>query len=266
MKNAKIDLLADMQALLRYHSALGIKHYPRDENIEAFLGTLPRKIEKETGAQRKIVAAGPPSQSRKQPAIQQLPVKISDIAAEVAVCRACDLHQQRLYPVAGAGSDKIRLLIVGDWLSADERGELPKGHIFGVQQDEMLGRMLLAINLSADEVFITNVIKCAIPASCQPQAPHVESCLSFLRRQIVALRPEVICTMGMVTARAVLQRSQPLSKLRGHFHDYRVEKDWAIPVIATYHPTYLLQNPEMKQATWVDLQLLAKKMGLAPQT
>jgi DNA polymerase len=68
--------------------------------------------------------------------------------------------------------------------------------------------------------------------------------------------------MGMVAARAVLEKSQPLSRLRGQFHEYEVEKDLTIPVIATYHPTYLLQNPEMKQATWADLQLLAKKMGL----
>ena len=98
-------------------------------------------------------------------------------------------------------------------------------------------------------------------------SPRLRTCKvvsPYLRRQIVALRPEVICTMGMVTARAVLQKSQPLSKLRGQFHEYMVEKEWTIPVIATYHPTYLLQNPEMKQATWTDLQLLAKRMGLMP--
>ena len=255
-----------MQALLRYHISLGIKHYPCDENIEGFLRALPSKVQKESIGQQKNVVGRQTLPSRKKPATIQSPIKISEIAAEVAVCHACDLHQQRLYPVAGGGSDKIRLLIVGDWLSADERGDLPTGHIFGVLQDEMLSRMLLAINLSADEVFITNVIKCAVPAACQPQAAHVQSCLSFLRRQIVALRPEVICTMGMVTARAVLQRSQPLSKLRGQFHEYKVEKEWIIPVIATYHPTYLLQNPEMKQATWADLQLLAKRMGLMPGT
>jgi DNA polymerase len=129
-------------------------------------------------------------------------------------------------------------------------------------QDQMLSRMLMAINLSAKDVFITNVIKCAVPGSCQPQATHVQSCVSYLRRQILALLPEVICTMGTVAARAVLQRSQPLSRLRGQFHEYEVGKEQTIPVIPTYHPTYLLQNPEMKQATWADLQLLAKRMGL----
>ncbi len=203
-----------------------------------------------------------PAPRKNVPVLTKSPVNFADIAAEVATCHACDLYKQRIYPVAGRGPEKIRLLIVGDWLSADGREGLPPGHLFGVLQDQMLSRMLAAIKLSATDVFITNVIKCAVPDSCQPQATHVQSCVSFLRRQIAALLPELICTMGTVAARAVLEKSQPLSRLRGQFHEYEVEKNKTIPVIATYHPTYLLQNPEMKQATWADLQLLAKRMGL----
>ena len=266
MRSEKRDLLAGIKALLRYHGTLGISHYPRDDNIEGFLDVVPSRVPKVELAQQKKVVGGHTSPPQKRLASPPALLKISDIAAEVAVCHACDLHKQRLYPVSGSGSDTIRLLIVGDWLSADASGVLPHGLIFGAEEDDMLGRMLLAIKLSADEVFVTNVIKCAIPGSCQPQATHVETCLSFLRRQIVALRPEVICTMGMVAVRALLQKSQPLSRLRGRFHAYEVEKDWTIPVIATYHPTYLLQNPEMKQATWADLQLLAKRLGLKHAT
>jgi DNA polymerase len=126
----------------------------------------------------------------------------------------------------------------------------------------MLARMLAAINLPVAEVFITNVIKCAVPATCQPQAGHVQSCVSYLRRQIAALAPELICTMGMVAARVIVEKSQPLSRLRGRFHDYEVTPGVRIPVLTTYHPSYLLQNPEMKAATWTDLQLLAKQLGL----
>jgi DNA polymerase len=256
------DILTGLQSLLRYHGSIGISHYPRNEEVESFLRVVPQVIEKADIVPGEIVGAVQPSPRKIIPSITRSPVKISDIRAEVAACHACTLHKQRLYPVAGRGPDKVRLLIVGDWLSADTKGDLPPGHLFGVLQDEMLGRMLKAINLSASDVYITNVIKCAVPGSCQPQATHVQSCVSYLRRQILALLPEVICTMGMVAARAVLQRSQPLSRLRGQFHEYEVEKEKTIPVIPTYHPTYLLQNPEMKQATWADLQLLAKKMGL----
>jgi len=258
----KLDFFTDLRSLLRYHDSIGISRYPRNEDVRSFLRVLP-----ELGGRPDIEppksAGGAPAALRKgQAAVAKSPVNMAAIATEVATCQACDLHQQRLYPVAGRGPDKVRLLIVGDWLSADEEGQLPPGHLFGVEQDVMLSRMLLAINLSASEVFVTNVIKCAVPAGCQPQATHVQSCVSFLRRQIAALLPEVICTMGTVAARAVLEKTQPLSRLRGHFHEYEVDKTRSIPVIATYHPTYLLQNPEMKQATWADLQLLAKKLGL----
>jgi DNA polymerase len=262
MKDAKNEFLTGLQSLLKYHNEIGISHYPRNDAVESFLRLeppVPREVQ-EAGV--KTVTRIHATVAKKKPARMKSPVKLADIAEEVATCHACDLHKQRLYPVAGHGSDKIRLLIVGDWLSADPHGDLPPGHLFGVLQDEMLSKMLLAIKLSASDVFITNVIKCAVPDSCQPQATHVQSCVSFLRRQIVALLPEVICTMGMVAARAVLEKSQPLSRLRGQFHEYEVEKGLTVPVLTTYHPTYLLQNPEMKQATWADLQLLAKKMGL----
>jgi DNA polymerase len=262
MNDAKNEFLTGLQSLLKYHNAIGISHYPRNDAVESFLRVVPQVPREVQEAREKAVTRVHATVLKKKPALVKSPVKLADIAEEVATCHACDLHKQRLYPVAGHGSDKVRLLIVGDWLSADPHGDLPPGHLFGVLQDQMLSKMLLAINLSASDVFITNVIKCAVPNSCQPQATHVQSCVSFLRRQIVALLPEVICTMGMVAARAVLEKSQPLSRLRGQFHEYEVEKDLTIPVIATYHPTYLLQNPEMKQATWADLQLLARKMGL----
>jgi DNA polymerase len=153
-------------------------------------------------------------------------------------------------------------MVVGDWLSIAGDGPATKDQLFGVQQDQMLFRMLAAMQLPVDEVFITNVIKCGLPERTQPQAAHVQACVGYLKKQIQVLRPEYICTMGMVAARAVLERSLPLSRLRGKFHDYLLGPDEKIPVLTTYHPSYLLQNPEMKQATWTDLQFLAKKMGL----
>lgn len=261
MSSERDELSAEVRSLLRYHGSIGIS-YPKNENIERFLRFLPQVTDTLPSMEEKVVGDVPASPRKGNVPIHRSPVRITEIAAEVATCHACELHKKRIYPVAGRGPEKIRLLIVGDWLAADEGEVLPPGHLFGVFQDQMLSRMLTAINLSADEVFITNVIKCAIPQNCQPQAAHVQSCVSFLRRQIVSLLPEIICTMGMVATRAVLEKSQPLSLLRGQFHEYQVEKNRMIPVVATYHPTYLLQNPEMKQAAWADLQLLAKKMGL----
>lgn len=255
MTRDNTHFLIGLKSLLAYHRTSGIDPYPRNDAIQAFLRFQPAP-----GLRHQPVAGGTISDHRKVAAAGKAPgpVSLGEIAEEVAVCRACDLHKQRLYPVAGRGPDKVRLLLVGDWLAGEAQGYLPPGQLFGVEQDLMLARMLAAIRISLAEVFITNVIKCAVPATCQPQAGHVQSCVSYLRRQIMALGPEVICTMGMVAARAVLEKSQPLSSLRGRIHEYEVTEALRIPVITTYHPTYLLQNPEMKTATWTDLQFLAK--------
>ncbi len=264
MKSESENFPIGLQSLLQYHALIGIRHYPRNASVESFLRVVPRLTGKTARAREKSLGRAVPGvPGKRRDAPLESPARLADIEAEVVSCHACDLHKQRLYPVPGRGSDKIRLLLVGDWLAANTQDVLPPGHLFGVAQDQMLSKMLTAINLSADDVFITNVIKCAVPDTCQPQAVHVQSCSSFLRRQIVALLPEVICAMGTVAARAVLRKSQPLSRLRGQFHEYEVEQGKTIPVIATYHPSYLLQNPEMKQATWTDLQMLAKRLGLS---
>lgn len=259
MSKEGASFVASVKSLLRYHEVIDLKLYPRNDDVASFLGAAA-----ETSGCSGCASAAPSPVAQGASRVQESSrssVKPAEIAEEVAVCRACDLHSKRIYPVAGRGGDSARLLLVGDWLASDTAGNLEPGHLFGVQQDIMLSRMFDAINLSPGDVFVTNVIKCAIPATLQPQASHVESCVSYLRRQIVALMPEVICTMGMIAARAVLERRQPLSRLRGQFHNYEAGEDKKIPVIATYHPTYLLQNPEMKHAAWADLQLLAKRMG-----
>jgi DNA polymerase len=258
-------ILTELRALLRYHALLGIDSYPKSTAIANFLHFAPPAGAQEVGASRvgsqvptgkaladRVVAQGQQAEA---------PVKLTDIAGEVADCRACTLHRQRLYPVPGRGVKGVRLVIVGDWLTGDAgEKELPTGHLFGAEQDAMLARMLAAIKLAPTEVYITNAIKCAIPADCQPQAEHLGACLSFLRRELALLAPEIICTMGMVATRALLEQSAPLSSLRSRFHPLPGTGQPPSVVLATYHPTFLLQNPEMKRAAWADLQLLAKRL------
>jgi uracil-DNA glycosylase family 4 len=265
VEQSKLNILAAVKGLLQYHQAIGIGHYPQSDSIEGFLRIAPSSPAKHGGGSPVGAAPGSVSLSQVRPSEKVVEgAKLTEIAEEIVSCHACNLHAERIYPVVGKGSEKIRLLIVGDWLSGVENEPLQQGLVFGKEQDDMVDRMLSAINLPKEEVFITNVIKCAVPQAIQPQASNVRSCISYLRRQIIALSPDLICTMGMVASKAVLEKSIPLSRLRGAFHQYKLGKEESIPVLTTYHPTYLLQNPEMKQATWVDLQLAAKKLGLRP--
>lgn len=257
MQQDQKSFLQGVKSLLSYHQAIGVPGYPLNRDTGSFLKFLPdpvREAGPAAGATRQAGAGGA--------AARPVAVTLAEIGEEVVACRACDLHRQRIYPVVGRGPATARLMIVGDWLRAEPEARLPPGQLFGVEQDQMLARMLTAINLPVSEVFIANVIKCAIPATVQPQAAHVQSCVSHLRRQIAAVAPEAILAMGMVAARVILEKSQPLSRLRGRFHEFEWSPGRRIPVLATYHPTYLLQNAEMKAATWADLQLLARHLGL----
>lgn len=260
-----MHILEQLKALLLYHKEIGIGNYPRNDSINKYLSITPcASSEPKKRGKNEISTQPLSSVGRKDEGgdTRQVPrIPLSDIAEEVESCRACDLHNSRIYPVSGKGNENIRLLVVGDWLCGEGKG-LPEGLVFGAEQDRMLARMLSAINLPESDVFVTNVIKCAVPVRCQPQAAHVQSCISYLRRQIVSLEPEVICAMGIVVSRALLGKSQPLSRLRGQFHLLQLSDKIRVPVLATYHPTYLLQNPEMKKATWEDLKLLGRKLGL----
>ncbi len=262
LKMDRAGFLGQLKSVLHFYQALGIQSLSKDEAVASFLQSQTA-APPEQGLSNKCSAGLPEKSVNPADMTEAEPLlNLLDISAEVASCNACELYKQRIYPVAGQGEKNVRLMIIGDWLSQESDGSLPPGHIFGVQQDLMLGKMLTAINLLSTDVYITNVIKCAIPSSIQPQASHVQNCLSFLRRQIVVLNPEIICTMGMIAARAVLNQSQSLSQSRGRFHEYDIGNGRHIPVLTTYHPTYLLRNSEMKTATWSDLQFLARKMGL----
>jgi uracil-DNA glycosylase len=264
------QFIQDIAAILAYHRSTGIISYPVTDDIRKFFDAqLLKSIERDhpAGVPRQevktVMTGGEPCQKRQQKSADSAGCK--DLEKEVAVCRACYLASQRVRPVSGIGGERVRLLVVGDWLNIQDKQIVPANTVFGIEQDRMLLRMLEAMQVPSEEVFITNVIKCAIPEQCKPGAEHIRACLSFLLRQIVILKPQAILAMGMVATKALLDRSQPLSQLRGKLHNFTADDRSSIPLLATFHPTYLLQNPEMKKATWSDLQVLARYLGAVPK-
>ncbi|MBL4901576.1 MAG: uracil-DNA glycosylase [Desulfocapsa sp.] len=252
------ELLVDIRGVVEAHQASSITHYPASDELKTFFN-LRRPLPTPASADIPIKA------KESEPDKPILKVKHSDharlaeIATEVGQCRSCTLSVNRKTVIAGkGGGNKIRLFIIGHWLSVLENYNTEL--VFGLEEDQMLVRMLAAINLPMEEVFVSNVIKCGLRPDIRPQAEHIATCASYLQRQINAASPECICTMGMVATRTMLRRSQPLSQLRGRFHPYKAANGVEIPLLPTYHPGYLLQNPEMKNATWQDLQLLQKRL------
>ncbi|MEE4240681.1 MAG: uracil-DNA glycosylase [Desulfopila sp.] len=254
MSSNKYTLLRQVHSFLSYHKLLGIEQYPAADTLTAFLRhtktppPLP-SLEKQTP----LVSSSPAMIQKEH---TEAGSTILEVEEEVRNCRSCDLIRNRVLPVPGKGGSNPRLFVVGGWLTQEKEGFEEDG-VFGTAEDQMLERMLTAIHLDRNDAFITNVIKCGISQTVQPKAENIHSCFSYLERQIAALSPEILCAMGITAARALLQITQPLSQLRGQLHQY-VQGQSTIPLVVTYHPTFLLQNPEMKTATWADLQLIMK--------
>ena len=269
MKNYPADILDDLASYLTYHRNLGIESYPMSEQLQDLLAEeLPVKQKKavvsppppESG--KGVIEPGPAAPSRDSQEVTVEQVTLTTVAEEFKQCQACGLRGESVQGSIGRGGEKPRLLIVGHWLEVDGKERLPDGAVFGIQQDMMVERMIGAIKLTPETAYVTNLVKCTVPKGTQPKAADVRKCFDHLERQVAALKPQVILTMGMVPSRLFLNRSDPLSRLRGKLHSYSCLDGTKIPLVATYHPTFLLENEGMKSATWLDLQMVAKQLGI----
>ncbi len=122
---------------------------------------------------------------------------------------------------------------------------------------DLLTKIINAIKMKRDDVYIANVVKCRPPENRNPMPIEVEKCLPFLLRQIKAIKPEFICALGKFAAQALLETDTPISRLRGRFYDFN-----GIRLIPTYHPAYLLRHNEKKREVWEDMKLLMREMGI----
>jgi uracil-DNA glycosylase len=253
MKLRQRDFLQSVRSLLLYHCSIGVEDYPATGDVIRFLESQG-SVKQSCKVSRERLDTGPAAGTTAGAGDQ--------IAVEVRSCTRCNLHLQRLSPVPGEGGYHPRVLFVGGWLSGEEGIRMPDGMVFGQEEDIMISRMLLAMKLPSEQAFITNIIKCAVPHACQPADENISACSSFLFRQIMDLSPEIICTMGSTPTRALLKNNQPLSRLRGKFYLFAVSGEKSIPLVPTYHPSFLLRNPELKRAAWEDLQDIAKYLKL----
>lgn len=186
--------------------------------------------------------------------IVQRTLLLDQIAAEVATCRACESLCSRIRTVPGEGNPAPRVCLMGEAPGADED---EAGRPFVGRAGQLLTKMLEACTFSRDDVFILNTIKCRPPGNRNPEYQEVENCRNYLERQLEIIQPEYIICLGLVAAKALLRTTLSVGQLRGQFHAYRQSK-----VLVTYHPSYLLREPEVKKAAWADLQFLLRDMAI----
>ncbi|MBI5376769.1 MAG: uracil-DNA glycosylase [Candidatus Schekmanbacteria bacterium] len=225
IKNATDDLIS----FLEYQKSLGVKNL--------LSTTRNTEMKKNTG-----------TELSKNERITHLKEYIGD-------CKRCRLCEERKTIVFGAGDYNARLMFVGE---APGRDEDIQGKPFVGRAGKLLTDMINAMGLSREQVFIANIIKCRPPQNRNPMQDEIEQCEPFLVEQINIIQPEVIVALGTFSAQTLLKTENKISNLRGRFDYYR-----DIKLMPTYHPAYLLRNPNEKKNAWDDLKCVLSELGLA---
>ncbi len=176
---------------------------------------------------------------------------LTQVREELGECTRCKLHKGRKSIVFGVGNPKAWLVFVGEAPGADEDEQ---GEPFVGRAGQLLTRIIEAMKLTRDQVYICNIIKCRPPGNRNPEPDEIASCEPFLVGQLQAIKPKLICALGNLATQILLRTKEPISKLRGRFHSYQ-----GIPVLPTFHPAYLLRNPYEKKTVWEDMKLLQRE-------
>ena len=174
---------------------------------------------------------------------------LAAIRADIGDCTRCKLHALgRRQVVFGVGNPQAELMFVGEAPGADED---VKGEPFVGRAGQLLTKIIEAIGLKREDVYIANVIKCRPPENRNPEPDEVETCEPFLFQQIDVIKPKVVVALGKFAAQGLLRTLEPISRIRGRIFDYRGAK-----LIPTFHPAYLLRNPSSKREVWEDMKLV----------
>ena len=181
-------------------------------------------------------------------------IQLQQLREEVKKCEKCpELFSTRTQTVFGTGPLSPELCFVGEAPGADEDRQ---GEPFVGAAGQLLTRIIAAMGLRRDEVYICNTLKCRPPNNATPTEEQCQNCRPFFLKQLELVKPKFICCLGAVAAKQVLQRSTGIMKLRGQFYEVN-----GIPVICTFHPAALLRNPDWKRDVWEDMKMLLGRMG-----
>ena len=185
--------------------------------------------------------------------VTRLPL-LEAVRTELGECTRCKLHKTRTNIVFGVGSPEARLMFVGEAPGEDEDLQ---GYPFVGKAGQLLTKMIEAMGLRREDVYICNTVKCRPPNNRNPEPDELLACEPFLKGQLGAVKPEVIVTLGKFAAQALLREQTPITRLRGQWREYE-----GIPVMPTFHPAYLLRSPAEKAKVWEDLKQVMQRLRL----
>lgn len=215
------EIVDDLKSYLEYLKGMGIEDLPISEGIRAENRSNPSPLPRGGST-------------------------LKDIQTELGDCQRCKLHRTRRTIVFGEGNEKAKLMFIGEGPGYDEDVQ---GKPFVGKAGQLLTRIIQSMHLQREEVYIANIIKCRPPQNRNPEPDEIESCSPFLLKQIDTIQPRVVCALGAFSAQTLLKTMAKISALRGKVYDLD-----NIKVIPTYHPAFLLRNPEKKKDVWEDMK------------
>lgn len=177
---------------------------------------------------------------------------LEQIQQELNRCRGCDLRQHRQNLVFGVGNPEARLVLVGEAPSAQED---QMGEPFVGEEGQLLDRILFAMKFRREDVYVCHIVKCRPPGDRDPERKEIAACETFLQRQLAAISPEVILSLGPFATQSLLKTDEAISNLRGRWQSYE-----GIPLMPTFHPAYLLQKPASKHMVWEDVKQVMHRL------
>lgn len=178
------------------------------------------------------------------------------IREDIGDCRRCKLHEHRKTIVFGEGNPQAKLVFVGEGPGADE--DL-SGRPFVGRAGQLLDKIIVAIGLKREDVYIANIVKCRPPGNRTPEHDEVDTCEPFLVRQLAFIRPAVIVALGSPAFQCLLRTREPITKARGQWRDWN-----GIKVMPTFHPAFLLRSPDKKREVWEDMKKVRDYLNTGP--
>ncbi|WP_333655090.1 uracil-DNA glycosylase [Dissulfurispira sp.] len=247
----KIDSL---KIVLEFYKELGFERLPL--NYSSQQSAVSNQGVKRAEPFERITTVGGSGRSRSSNSHKEALLKA--IRDEIGDCQRCKLSMGRTHIVFGEGNANAKIMFIGE---GPGREEDLQARPFVGDAGQLLTRLIERMGFKREDVYIANIVKCRPPMNRDPQDDEISTCFPFLDKQIDIISPEVIVSLGKISAYTLMGVKGPISKfsitkVRGRFYEYK-----GIPVMPTFHPAYLLRNPKDKWLTWEDAQAVLKKLS-----
>jgi len=222
------------------------------EDVKSYLGYLRERGIEELPVREEAEKENPRTRAPLQRKGETKGDALKAIRDDLGECKRCKLHRTRKTIVFGEGNPGAKLMFVGEGPGFDEDVQ---GRPFVGRAGQLLTKIIESINLKREEVYIANIVKCRPPQNRNPEPDEIQACRGFVLGQIEAIRPKILCALGTFAAQTLLKTDAKISSLRGRFHDVG-----GVKVMPTYHPAFLLRNPEKKKEVWEDMKKIAEEL------